>query len=77
VMEHIASQAHLWGVRAFKPIPKSVRFAEASGAGLPISRYAPESFAARAYESLAEELDRPYGLRVPLSMVSASPPALA
>jgi len=66
VMEHIASQAHLWGVRAFKPIPKSVRFAEASEAGVPISRYAPDSLAARAYESLAEELDRSYGPRVPL-----------
>jgi chromosome partitioning protein len=60
VMEHIATQAHLWGVRAFKPIPKSVRFAEASGAGLPISRYAPESQAARAYAALAEEVDRTY-----------------
>ncbi len=74
VMEHVASQAHLWGVRAFKPIPKSVRFAEASGAGLPISRYAPESLAARAYESLAEEIDRSYGLRVPLSVVPACTP---
>jgi chromosome partitioning protein len=74
VMEHVASQAHLWGVRAFKPIPKSVRFAEASGAGLPISRYAPESLAARAYESLAEEIDRSYGLRVPLSVVTACTP---
>ncbi len=57
VMEHIASQAHLWGVRAFKPIPKSVRFAEASAAGLPVSRFAPDSMAARAYGSLAEDLD--------------------
>jgi chromosome partitioning protein len=59
VMEHIATQAHLWGVRAFKPIPKSVRFAEASGVGVPVARYAPDSLAARAYDSLAEELDLP------------------
>jgi chromosome partitioning protein len=70
VMEHIASQAHLWGVRAFKPIPKSVRFAEASSAGLPISRYAPESLAARAYESLAEEIDRSFVSQAALSALS-------
>ena len=70
VMEHIASQAHLWGVRAFKPIPKSVRFAEASSAGLPISRYAPESLAARAYESLAEEIDRSFPSKAALSAFS-------
>ena len=70
VMEHVATQAHLWGVRAFKPIPKSVRFAEASGAGLPISRYAPESLAARAYESLAEEIDRSFVSQAALSALS-------
>lgn len=75
VMEHIASQAHLWGVRAFKPIPKSVRFAEASSAGLPISRYAPESLAARAYESLAEEIDRPFVSQAALSALSFRQPA--
>jgi len=58
VMEGIAVQAHLWGVRAFKPIPKSVRFAEAAEAGQPISRYAPESLPASAYQALAEEIDR-------------------
>jgi chromosome partitioning protein len=59
VMEHVALQAHLWGVRAFKPIPKAVRFAEASEAGLPITRYAPDSLPALAYRALAEEIDRP------------------
>ena len=70
VMEHVASQAHLWGVRAFKPIPKSVRFAESSAAGLPISRYAPESLAARAYESLAEEIDRSFVSQAALTGLS-------
>lgn len=70
VMEHIASQAHLWGVRAFKPIPKSVRFSEASGAGLPISGYAPDSLAARSYDVLAEELDRTYRSQSALAALS-------
>ncbi len=77
VMEHVASQAHLWGVRAFKPIPKSVRFAEASAAGLPISRYAPESLAARAYEFLAEEIDRSFVSQAALSALSFPQRALA
>jgi chromosome partitioning protein len=77
VMEHIASQAHLWGVRAFKPIPKSVRFAEASGAGLPISRYAPDSLAARAYEFLADEIDRSrFRLPLPAVSVLSTPPVV-
>ena len=58
IMEHIALQAHLWGVRAFKPIPKAVRFAEAAEAGQSISRYAPESLPARCYQALAFEIDR-------------------
>jgi chromosome partitioning protein len=58
VMEQIATQAHLWGVRAFKPIPRSIRFAEAAQAGRTIFRYAPESPPALAYEALAEEIDR-------------------
>jgi chromosome partitioning protein len=75
VMEHIASQAHLWGVRAFKPIPKSVRFAEASAAGLPISRYAPESLAARGYEALAGEIDGTH--RSPAALAALSFPQRA
>jgi chromosome partitioning protein len=37
-------------------IPRSVRLAEAPSYGLPISAYAPESSAAKAYETLAREL---------------------
>ena len=55
-IEHIALQAHLWGVSAFRPIPKTVRLAEAAKAGEPISRFAPESLPARAYRSLAEDV---------------------
>jgi chromosome partitioning protein len=37
-------------------IPRSVRLAEAPSYGLPISAYAPDSNAAKAYESLAREM---------------------
>jgi chromosome partitioning protein len=37
-------------------IPRSVRLAEAPSYGLPISAYAPDSNAAKSYESLAREL---------------------
>jgi chromosome partitioning protein len=37
-------------------IPRSVRLAEAPSYGLPISFYAPDSSAAKAYSSLALEL---------------------
>ena len=37
-------------------IPRSVRLAEAPSYGLPVSAYAPESLAAKAYESLAREV---------------------
>lgn len=37
-------------------IPRSIRLAEAPSYGLPISAYAPESSAAKSYESLAREL---------------------
>lgn len=37
-------------------IPRSVRLAEAPSYGLPITAYAPESSAAKAYESLAREV---------------------
>jgi chromosome partitioning protein len=57
VIEHIALHAHLWGVRAFKPIPKAIRFSEAAEAGLPISRFAPDSLPALAYGALAEDVD--------------------
>ncbi len=58
VMEHIAAQAHYWGVPAFKPIPRAIRFAESSQAGEPHSRWEPESAAALAYDDLAADIDR-------------------
>ncbi len=73
VMERIASQAHLWGVRAFKPIPKSVRLSEASGAGLPVLKYAPESSAARAYDVLAADVDLSPGAGVGLDRFQRTP----
>jgi chromosome partitioning protein len=57
MMEHIALQAHLWGVHAFQPIPRTIRLAEATEAGQPICRFSPRSAPARAYATLASELD--------------------
>jgi len=57
VMEHLALQAHMWGVRAFKPIPRAVRLAEASAAGRPIGQYSEDSPAAEAYDVLAQAID--------------------
>ena len=70
IMEQIALQAYLWGVHAFKPIPKAVRLAEAAEAGQPVSRYAPDSLPARAYAGLAAEMDRPYGVQTAVPAVS-------
>jgi chromosome partitioning protein len=70
VMEQIALQAHLWGVHAFKPIPKAVRLAEAAEAGQPVSKYAPDSLPARAYEGLAAEIDQSRDVRTAVPAVS-------
>jgi chromosome partitioning protein len=76
IMEQIALQAYLWGVRAFKPIPKAVRLAEAAQAGQPVSRYAPDSLPARAYASLAAEIDPCHDVRADVPTVSFfQPPA--
>lgn len=66
MMENLALQAHMWGVRAFKPVPKSIRFAESAEAGLPIMQFAPDSPAAAAYAALADDIDRAHGMRVPI-----------
>ncbi|HSF18231.1 MAG TPA: ParA family protein [Vicinamibacteria bacterium] len=57
MMEHIALQAHLWGVHAFKPIPKAVRLADAAEAGRPIFHNGSSSAPARAYHALAADID--------------------
>ena len=46
-------------------IPRSIRLAEAPSYGIPISIYAPESTAARAYASLARELLAKDGIMIP------------
>ena len=46
-------------------IPRSVRIAEAPSYGFPISIYAPESTAARAYASLAKEVLLQDGINIP------------
>jgi chromosome partitioning protein len=45
-------------------IPRSVRLAEAPSYGLPVSAYAPESSAAKAYAALARELLKSDGVPV-------------
>ncbi len=46
-------------------IPRSIRLAEAPSYGIPISLYAPESSAAKAYASLARELLAKDGIFIP------------
>lgn len=46
-------------------IPRSVRLAEAPSYGIPISMYAPESGAARAYSALAREILAQDGISIP------------
>jgi chromosome partitioning protein len=46
-------------------IPRSIRLAEAPSYGIPISIYAPESSAAKAYASLARELLAKDGIMIP------------
>lgn len=48
-------------------IPRSVRLAEAPSYGQPISIYAPESNAAKAYMTLAVEILEQDGIKVPIS----------
>lgn len=47
-------------------VPRSIRVAEAPSYGLPISTYAPDSSAARAYASLARELLAMDGIYIPV-----------
>jgi chromosome partitioning protein len=46
-------------------IPRSIRLAEAPSYGKPISLYAPESVAAKAYEALAREVLNQDGVHIP------------
>jgi chromosome partitioning protein len=57
VLEQIRS-ALAKDYRIFDPIPRSVRFAEASVAGEPIFDYAGDIEGARFYRALAEEIDK-------------------
>jgi len=58
ILEEVAAQAKRHGVPAFNPIPKTIRLAEASASGRPITQYAPESSAALAYRKLAIDIER-------------------
>jgi chromosome partitioning protein len=57
-------QKHFNGQVFSSVIPRSVRLAEAPSYGLPVSAYAPQSSAARAYEALARELLKSDGVAV-------------
>lgn len=48
-------------------IPRSIRLAEAPSYGLPVSIYAPESSAAKAYSALAREVLERDGIHIPIS----------
>jgi chromosome partitioning protein len=77
IMEHIAFQAHLWGVQAFKPIPKTIRFAEAAEAGQSICQFVPDSLPARAYAALATQIERSHDEQIAVpeaSFIDASVP---
>lgn len=47
-------------------IPRSIRLAEAPSYGIPVSMYAPESNAARAYSALAREVLEQDGIHIPV-----------
>jgi len=47
-------------------IPRSIRLAEAPSYGLPITVYAPESNAAKAYAALAREVLDQDGIHIPV-----------
>ncbi len=47
-------------------IPRSIRLAEAPSYGIPVSHYAPESSAARAYSALAREVLEQDGIHIPV-----------
>ena len=52
--------------QVFKSIvPRSVRVAEAPSYGLPVSTYAPDSSAAKAYSALAREILEEDGIHIP------------
>lgn len=57
VLETIAVQANRYRVPAFKPIPRTIRIAEAAATGRPFTQYDPNSPAAHAYRALATEID--------------------
>jgi chromosome partitioning protein len=50
-------------------IPRSIRLAEAPSYGQPISIYAPESAAAKAYATLAREVLEKDGIHIPILQV--------
>lgn len=51
-------------------IPRSIRLAEAPSYGLPVSHYAPESSAAKAYSALASEILEQDGIKVVIPEIS-------
>jgi chromosome partitioning protein len=50
-------------------IPRSIRLAEAPSYGIPVSHYAPDSNAARAYAALAREVLEQDGIHIPVLQV--------
>ena len=65
-MDVVAEVQRFFPNQVFKSIiPRSVRVAEAPSYGLPVSTYAPDSSAAKAYASLAREILDEDGIHIP------------
>jgi chromosome partitioning protein len=66
-MDVVSEVQKFFSNQVFKTIiPRSVRLAEAPSYGTPISIYAPESTAAKAYASLAQEVLAQDGIIIPM-----------
>lgn len=66
-MDVVSEVQKFFSNQVFKTIiPRSVRLAEAPSYGTPISIYAPESTAAKAYASLAQEVLAQDGIIIPI-----------
>lgn len=76
VLMKISSEADRYRVRLFRPIPRTVRIAEAAARGKPVTQYAPRSDAAMAYAALAAEIERaPCGKGTALAATTGETPS--
>lgn len=76
VLMKISTEAVRHGVRVFRPIPRTVRVAEAAASGKPISEFAPQSAAALSYDALAVAIERRHWTEDPLKSTMEESQAL-